>query len=176
MEVFERTALLIIDMINPFDFENGDAHARAALSIASSIAKVKKRVRNAGGHCIYVNDNFGRWRSNFLQIVAKAQRGRGPGVLEHLMPDDEDLFVLKPRHSAFFQTPLALLLESLGSTHVVVTGIAADACVLVTALEAHMRGFQVDAPSDCVGSVSAARKDAAVLVMRNADVRTKAAG
>ncbi|QOY61687.1 cysteine hydrolase [Lysobacter sp. H21R4] len=176
MKVSAHTALLVIDMINPFDFEDGAAHAKAALSIAPAIGRVKARVRDAGGQCIYVNDNFGRWKSNFLQIIERADKGLAPKILDHLMPDEEDLFVLKPRHSAFFQTPLPLLLESLESTGVVITGIAADACVLVTALDAHMRGFDVHAPTDCVAALSQPRKQAALQVMRNADVLTTAAG
>src|SRR5690606_10651768 len=175
MKFSVRTALLVVDMVNPFDFEDGEAHARAALSIAPAIGRLKKKVRAAGGHCIYVNDNFGRWQSNFLQIVERAQSGRAPGVVECLMPEEDDLFVLKPRHSAFFQTPLPLLLESLDSSQVLVTGIAADACVLVTAMDAHIRGFEVHAPSNCVAALSKSRKHAALQVMRNADVVTTAA-
>jgi nicotinamidase-related amidase len=170
------TALLILDMINPFDYEDGASLARAARSIAPAIAKVKARIKSTGGACVYINDNFGLWQSDFRELVVRAEAGAGAEVAEILRPDKDDTFILKPKHSAFFQTPLPLMLEGLGCRRLVVTGVAADACVLATALDAHMRDFEVAAPSNCIASTTKARKAAALLILKHADVDTHAIG
>ncbi|MFD0323800.1 cysteine hydrolase family protein [Lysobacter gummosus] len=169
-----KTALLILDMINPFDFANGPALARAASRIAPRIAAVKRAIKAEAGACIYINDNFGRWQSDLRELILRAQLGRAAGVLDHLHPQDDDHFVLKPKHSAFFQSPLPLLLQATGARRLVVTGVAAEACVLATALDAHMREYEVHVPSDCVASLRAPLKSAALSILRNADIVTAA--
>jgi nicotinamidase-related amidase len=168
------SALLVLDMINPFDYDDGPDLARAALSVAPAIARLKTRVKNKGGACIYINDNFGLWQSDFRELVVRAKAGLGKAVVDILQPDNDDTFILKPKHSGFFQTPLPLLLEGLGCKRLIVTGVAADACIVATALDAHMRNFQVSAPSNCIASTSRARKNAALLILKRADVDTKA--
>lgn len=170
------TALLILDMINPFDFPSGRAVARAALQIAPRIAQVKRAVKAQGGACIYVNDNFGRWQSDFRELVVRTELGRAPAVLDWLRPEDDDTFVLKPKHSAFFQTPLPLMLQAADARRLIVTGVTAESCVLATALDAHMHDYVVHTPSDCIGSAAQARKDAALIVLRNANIATAASG
>lgn len=167
------TALLVLDMINPFDYDEGPALSRAALSIAPAIAALKSRIKGDGGACIYINDNFGRWQSDFRELVVRAEAGGGAQVADILKPSSDDTFILKPKHSAFFQTPLPLLLEGLGCQHLVIAGVAADACVVATALDAHMREFQVAAPANCIASVSKARKDAALVILKHADVEIR---
>ena len=148
------SALLIIDMINLFDFDGGRELAAAATRIAPAIARVRQRFRAAGAPIVYVNDNFAQWRADFHALVAMCSHPESPGaaVAAALAPEAEDYFVLKPKHSAFLATPLPFLLSSLGATRVVLTGIAADACVLATALDAHARDYRVDVVRDGVAS------------------------
>ncbi len=75
-------------------------------------------------------------------------------LVERLKPDEEDYFVLKPKHSGFFSTTLEILLNHLKTNTVVLTGIAGNICVLFTANDAYMRDFQLVVPSDCVASNS----------------------
>jgi nicotinamidase-related amidase len=104
-----------------------------------------------------VNDNFGQWRSDFRSTVAHCTSAGSPGhrVSRALRPKRTDYFVLKPKHSGFYDTTLETLLESLGVTRVIVTGIAGNICVLFTANDAYMRGLRVVAPSDCIVSNTA---------------------
>ncbi len=147
-------ALLLIDTINDLEFPEGDQLLRHALPMARQIAALKRRVKPEGVPVIYVNDNFGRWRSDFSAQVEHCLHDgvRGQPVVELLRPDEDDYFVLKPKHSGFFSTTLDTLLEYLGVRVVVLTGMAANICVLFTANDAYMRDLHLAVPADCVAS------------------------
>jgi nicotinamidase-related amidase len=164
------TVLLILDMVSRFDFPDGEATARAARRIAPHIARLKDRVRSAGFQVIYVNDNPGRWRSDAPALVreAAAQDSLGTAVLKALRPTTEDYFILKPRHSAFFATPLATILEALKTRRLILTGVSSHQCVLFTANDAHVRQFELVVPSDCIAAPSAADTRLAIRYFRKA--------
>jgi nicotinamidase-related amidase len=147
-------ALLLIDVINPLEFEEGEDLLEHALPMAQNIVKLKERAKAVGIPVIYINDNFGRWQSNFKELVAHCLENEVPGkpVVELLKPDEEDFFVLKPMHSGFYSTPLELLLRYLTVEALIVTGMAGDYCVLFTANDAYMRNFTLYIPADCVAS------------------------
>jgi nicotinamidase-related amidase len=149
-----ETALLLIDVINDFDFEEGEQLLRLALPVGKNIADLKKLAKAAGIPCIYVNDNFGRWQSDFKKLVAHSSRddAKGKEFVKPLVPEDDDYFVLKPKHSGFYSTSLDLLLTHLNAKNLILTGIAGNNCVLFTANDAYMRDFKVFIPSDCVVS------------------------
>ncbi len=150
-------ALLIIDVINDLEFEGGDQLLQHALPMAQQIQKLKERARAARVPVVYVNDNFGKWRSNFSAQVQHCLDGaaRGRPVVELLQPDQDDYFVLKAKHSGFFSTSLDILLQYLGCRTLVLTGMAAEVCVLFTANDAYMRDFRLVVPNDCVASIRA---------------------
>jgi nicotinamidase-related amidase len=147
-----HTVLLLIDVINDFEFPRGDELFNQALPIAPNIAALKRRARAAGIPAVYVNDNFGRWQSNFDQLVNHCLHDgvRGRPFVEQLKPDPEsDYFVLKPKHSGFYQTPLDLLLKHLGAERLILTGVSTNSCVLFTAGDAYMRDLELIVPNDC---------------------------
>lgn len=148
-------ALLLIDMINDLEFPGGESIAKPAAAAAERIAALKQQAKERGIPVIYANDNFGKWRSDFREVVKHCLEDgvRGQRLAELLSPGRDDYFVLKPKHSAFFETTLATLLEHLGSRHLILTGITADICVLFTASDAYMRDYDVHVPSDCVASL-----------------------
>lgn len=147
-------ALLLIDVINDLEFPEGDQLLRHAVPMAHKIAALKRRAKQEGVPVIHVNDNFGRWRSDFNAQVKHCLRDgvRGKPVVELLRPEEDDYFVLKPKHSGFFSTTLDTLLEYLGVKVLVLTGMAANICVLFTANDAYMRDLHLAVPSDCVAS------------------------
>jgi nicotinamidase-related amidase len=149
-------ALLIIDVINDLEFPEGEQLLRFALPMARQIADLKRRATQEGVPVVYVNDNFGRWRSDFsAQVEHCLEDGvRGKPIVEFLRPDKDDYFVLKPKHSGFFSTALDTLLEYLGTKSVILTGMAANICVLFTANDAYMRDLHLFVPADCVASNS----------------------
>ena len=147
-------ALLLIDVINDFDFPEGDQLLELAQPVGKNIAQLKKRAKAAGIPCVYVNDNFGKWQSDFKKLVARctAEDAKGKEFVKLLVPDDADYFVLKPKHSGFYSTTLDLLLTHLNAKNLILTGIAGNNCVLFTANDAYMRDFKVFVPEDCVVS------------------------
>jgi nicotinamidase-related amidase len=172
-------ALLLIDVINDLEFDGGEALLEPALRAAEQIALLKKRARSAGVPVIYVNDNFGRWRSDFRALVSHCLEDgvRGRRIVQMLRPDEEDYFVLKPKHSGFFASALEVLLAYLGAETLILTGFAGDICVLFTAHDAFMRDFHLVVPSDAVASESDEKTRTALETMRTllrADVRASA--
>lgn len=153
-----RAALLLIDVINDLEVPGSAPLVRAAERVAPRIERLAARARDAGVPVIYVNDNFGRWRSDFRATVdgCTAEGKAGRSVAHRLRPHDGDYFVLKPKHSGFLFTPLELLLADLGVRGLVLTGFATDLCVLFTAHDAHMRGFELWVPSDATAANSPA--------------------
>lgn len=142
-------AVLIIDMISDFAFEGGAALAERGLPVAERLADFKRRARQAGVPVIYVNDNYGRWRSDFSQQLAHTlDDTRGKAIAEALRPDEDDYFVLKPKHSGFYYTPLSLLLGYLGVRTLIVTGTRTESCIFFTANDAYMQEFALIVPPD----------------------------
>lgn len=161
-------ALLLVDVINPLDFPEADQLLRYAVPAADRLAELKRRAREAGVPVIYANDNFGRWRSDLSAVVRRCQEAgcKGRPLVERLHPGENDYFVLKPKHSAFFSTTLDTLLRYLGTRTVVLGGFAADICVLFTANDSYMRDLRVVIPADGVASNEAGDRDAALALMR----------
>jgi nicotinamidase-related amidase len=153
------TALLLIDVINDLDFRHAAPLIAEAEPMALRLARLKRRAAKAGVPVVYVNDNFGQWRSDFKQTVKHCTARRSPGrvVSMRLRPTQRDYFVLKPKHSGFHGTALEMLLEDLGIRRVILAGIAGNICVLFTANDAYMRGLRIFAPADCI--VSNTRED-----------------
>ena len=148
-------ALLLIDVVNPMDFAGADALMPHALRAADAIAALKHRAHMADIPVVYVNDNYGRWHLGFRELIAQLQEERVPGVplIERLLPDQtRDHFILKPMHSGFYCTGLDVLLAFRKVRRLILTGIAGNICVFFTANDAHMRGYEIAVPSDCVAS------------------------
>jgi nicotinamidase-related amidase len=144
-------ALIMVDVINDLEFEGGDKLLEHALPMARRLAKFAARAHEEGIPVIYVNDNFGRWRSDFRALLEHCREDnvRGREIAGVLAPDRSDYFVLKPKHSGFFSTTLDTLLEYLHVKTVIISGLTTDRCVLFTASDAHMRDLHLLVPEDC---------------------------
>ena len=167
-------ALLIIDVLTTFDFPDGDAILKGALQMRDSLVKLKARVREAGIPVLYVNDNFGDWRSEKEVLMGRCMEAKGGDFVRPLLPDSEDYFVLKPMHSAFYMTPLEVLLQHLQVETLILTGMTSNSCLTVTAHDANMRGFEIYIPEDCSCARNAKERIQALTqleAMAAADVR-----
>ena len=151
-------ALLLIDEVNDLEFEGAERIERRAGRVISRLAALRERARAAGVPVVYVNDNFGRWRSDFKSIVRRcvARQSLGREITRALAPSASDYFVLKPYNSGFFSTVLDSLLQRMNASTLILTGIATDNCVLFTAHDAYLRGYRLFVPSDCSVAETAA--------------------
>ncbi len=159
--------LILIDLINDFEFDGADRMFKNTLAIAQPIARLKQNANAAGIPVIYVNDNFGKWQSDFRKLVDHCLEDnvKGKPIAQLLRPDERDYFVLKPKHSAFFSTSLDLLLRYLKANTLILTGIAGNICVLFTASDAYMRDFNLLVPRDCIASETEADNEHALAYM-----------
>ena len=162
-----KIALLLVDVINDFDFPEADQLLRYARPMAKRLLRLKQRAQEAGIPVIYVNDNFGRWKSDFRHTVEHCEKnGRGSDLVRLLRPEQNDYFVLKPKHSGFFSTTLETLLRYLETQSLILTGIAGNFCVLFTANDAYMRDFNLFVPSDCTVSNTRQENQSALRLMK----------
>jgi nicotinamidase-related amidase len=144
-------AVLVIDVLNDLEFPGGERVLPWAERLVKPLRSLCSKARKAGIPVIYVNDNHGMWRASFEQIYQRCTRPgvRGAEVTRLLKPRRSDFVILKPRHSAFFCTPLLPLLEELGIKRLFLTGMATNLCVLATAHDAAMHRFPIVVVSDC---------------------------
>ena len=169
-------AFILIDVINDLAFDDGKKLLKHAVPMAKRIATLKARAKQAGIPSIYVNDNFGRWQSDFQKLIEHCLMDDvcGKPLATILKPEEDDYFVLKPKHSGFYSTTLNLLLSYLGVKTVILTGIAGNICVLFTANDAYMRDYQLIIPADCVASNTVKENTSALELMKKvlkADIR-----
>lgn len=172
-----NVALLLIDVINDLNFPRNQHLVRRSVALAKSIAKLKNRCKQNGIPAIYVNDNRGKWRSDFSVVLEHFLSPEAPGsaMVKLLTPAAQDYIVLKPKHSALYATPLETLLEYIGAHTLIVAGLTTNACVMITASELYVRDFQLFVPRDCVAALTdREQRDALELMKRNfgADIRS----
>jgi len=162
-----HAAVLLIDVINDFDFSDADSLLKQAIPAARAIRNLRAEAQKLGVPVIYVNDNFGLWHSERAKIVehCRSPASKGRAVLDLLEPEPDDYFVIKPRHSGFYATNLPVLLPHLKARRLVLTGFATDICVLFTANDAYMRNYALWVPQDCTAASTPQRTREAVELM-----------
>ena len=148
--------VLFIDLLNHFEFPDGRQLLKQSMKVADQLVKLKRRARQAKVPVVYVNDNFGQWRSDAKRILEYCVRDEAIGkeFVRQIAPDEEDYFVLKPMHSAFYQTPLDALLRYFGATSITLCGIATNSCIVCTAHDGKMRDLKVTVAGDCCAASS----------------------
>jgi nicotinamidase-related amidase len=162
------SALLLLDLITDFEFEDGDELLKATIPAAKRIASLKRKAKVSGIPVVYVNDNWGKWKEDFKTIVSHFAKpsAKGSEVVSQLKPDADDFYILKPHRSAFYSTSLMLLLDSLGVNKLIITGVTTDICVIFSANDAYMRGFEIHVPEDCVAAVCSDHHETAMSLIR----------
>jgi nicotinamidase-related amidase len=160
--------LLLIDVINPLDFEGAEALAPRAFKAAEVIVRLRDRADELGVPVVYVNDNYGHWSSEKDKLVEMCASASpwGERLISRLKPGPGHFFIIKPRFSGFYSTNLPVLLPQLGVNRLVLAGFAGDICVLFTAADAHMREYDLWVPSDAVASEDDEREAWALDIMR----------
>ena len=157
-----RTALVVIDMINPYAFPDAE---KVVPSAEEAVPVIEEILGDHDGPVIYVNDNFGHWRSHRDELIQEALNGEHPEMVEPIKPDEDALFVVKARHSIFYQTPLEYLLNQEDVGNLILTGQVTEQCILYSALDAYIRHFDVRVPPDAVAHIHPDLADAALQMM-----------
>lgn len=165
----QKSALIILDMLNKFDFPEAPQILGRATQAARRIFALKRRLKSRKIPVIYVNDNFGKWHSDWRKIYSESAQPNSAGhkIAALLCPDEDDYFILKPKHSGFYLTSLELLLADLGVQRLILTGVAGNLCVLFTAHDAHMRNLDVTVAKDCIASNTVKDNDLAIHQIKN---------
>ena len=160
-----KTALIVIDMINTYDHDDAHLLLPSVEAALPGVTRLLARARSLDVPVIYVNDNFGQWRSHHGEILETALKGPHADLVRAVAPDETSLFVVKARHSVFYETPLSYLLTQQGVDHVVLCGQVTEQCVLYSALDAHIRHLRVTVPRDAVAHIHPDLADAALRMM-----------
>jgi len=163
----ENVALVIIDMINDFQFEYGPVLAKKAKTIAKNISILKDRVRQQGLPIIYVNDYYQLHQTDIKTVVNYCHNTLSDPIIKMLYPEKDDYFLFKPKHSAFYGTAFDILLRQLNVNTLILTGIAGNICVLFTANDAYMREYKLIVPTDCIASNNDHDNEYAIKMMKN---------
>jgi nicotinamidase-related amidase len=162
-------ALLIVDMINDLEWPGGDCMAEQIIPVARRIRELRDRAKALDIPAVYVNDNFGRWQSDLGAVLSHCLEDDvlGRPMVEIIKPEEDDYFVLKPKHSGFYSTTLDTLLAYLKASTLIITGVAGNSCVLFTASDAFMRDYHLIVPSDCCASIDPADNEHALRQIRD---------
>ncbi len=171
-----RTAVIVIDMLNPYDHQDAEPLTASVEKIVEPLSGLVGRAREREDvELIYVNDNHGDFAATREDIEALARKGRRPDLVEPLLPPAGCAFLPKVRHSVFFGTALDYLLRREGVETLVLTGQVTEQCILYSALDGYVRHYTLTVPRDCVAHIHADLGDAALRMMeRNmgADITT----
>ena len=164
-----NAVLILVDVINALDFPGNEEIVRKSVPLAKAIGRLKVRCKRAGIPAVYVNDNYGKWRSDFSAVLRHSLADGSPGreMVQLLVPDPDDYIILKPKHSAFYATPLDTTLTYIGARNVIVTGLTTNACVLLTVADLYVREHNLFVPQDCVQALNAKDHQRALQLMRD---------
>jgi nicotinamidase-related amidase len=160
-----RRALVVIDMINTYDHEDAEHLRRSSEQVVPVLTRLVRDAREADVPVVYVNDNFGSWRSDPRALVDSALAAEHAALVEPIVPDEDAIFILKARHSIFYETPMEYLVRQEGIEELVLTGQVTEQCILYSALDAHIRHIPVVVPRDAVAHIDEDLAAAALRMM-----------
>jgi nicotinamidase-related amidase len=161
----ERSALLVVDMINDYDHPDGEPLRASAERVVPVVAELVERAHAEDVPVIHVNDNHGLWASRPEELVEAARRPGQDHLLDPILPAADAPFVFKARHSIFYGSPLEYLLETEGIGRLVLTGQVTEQCILYSALDAYIRHFQIVVPREAVAHIDEELATAALRMM-----------
>jgi nicotinamidase-related amidase len=175
--IVPKTALIVVDMLNTYDHPDADKLSSSVEQMVPNLVSLIERARDEDVVTIYVNDNWGAWKSERDELIESARNGARPDLVEPILPREDDLFVVKARHSTFYQTPLEYLLDrELEVDRIVLAGQVTEQCILYSALDAYIRHLSVVIPDDAVAHIHEDLAQASLRMMeRNMDAEVTGA-
>jgi nicotinamidase-related amidase len=162
----DRAALIVTDMLNPYDHEDADVLADNVAGMVHTVAGLVAEAGESDVELVYVNDNYGDFTATRDDLVRRALEGRRPELIEPIVPPEGVAFLQKARHSAFYSTALDHLLRQRSIDTIVLTGQVTEQCILYTALDAYIRHFDIRVATDAVAHIDPELGDAALRMMR----------
>ena len=160
-----NSAIVVIDMLNPYDHEDADLLAISVREALPAMREIVARAREEDVPVVYVNDNHDDWSACRPQLVERALQGRAPELVEPVAPAPDVGFIAKARHSIFYQTQLEYLLRQDEIERIVLVGQVTEQCILYSALDAYVRHFAVAVPRDAVAHIHEDLAEAALRMM-----------
>jgi nicotinamidase-related amidase len=160
-----ETALIVVDMLNAYEHPEADRLAERVADALPGVRTLLHRATEAETQVVYVNDNYGDWNSSSEELAQAAMDGAHPELVEPVLPVEGQSFVVKARHSTFFETPLEYLLDQMGVGRLVFTGQVTEQCILYSALDAYVRHFDVVVATDAVAAIYDDLGEAALQLM-----------
>ena len=164
-EKASNPALVVVDMLNPYDHDDAELLTPNAERVVPRIHELLDRARDGGVEVIYVNDNYGSWNSSPGELAERACKGERPDLVEPILPPDDASFVIKARHTIFFETPLGYLIQQKEIDCLILTGQVTEQCILYSALDAYVRHIPIAVPRDAVAHIHEHLADAAIEMM-----------
>lgn len=146
------TAVLFIDLINDYQFKGGGNLLTHTEAILPNLLKLRQFAEDNKLPIIYINDHYQLWQSEPNVIIQHCTNPANKHIIQQIKPKETDYFLIKPQHSAFYQTPLLSLLEDLEISHLILAGVAGDICILFTAKDAYTHKFTLHVPKNCIAS------------------------
>lgn len=162
----ENSAVLFIDLINDFHFDRGERLIHHTKEILPNLQRLKSFAKDHHLPVIYINDHYNMWQADYEQIIKHCSNERNKDIIKAIKPSNDDYFFIKPKHSAFFQTPLESLLKQLNKTHLIMAGVAGDICIMFSAKDAYMYEYSLHIPENCVASNEKQGNKYALYLMR----------
>jgi nicotinamidase-related amidase len=162
------TALIVIDMLNTYDHEDAEPLVASVRERLPQIVELRDRAAEREDTLlVYVNDNHDAWHAGRQELVESALNGEQPELVKPIAPDHPVPFIAKGRHSIFYETALNHLLRIEEVERVVLVGQVTEQCILYSALDAYLRGFEIAVPPDAVAHIDEDLATAALKMMES---------
>jgi nicotinamidase-related amidase len=160
------TALVVVDMLNTYEHEDAETLTQSVREVLPNIVELVERATDADDvEVVYVNDLYGHWNAGRAELVERVMEGSYRELVEPIAPAEDALFVVKARHSIFYETPLEYMLRQQGIEKLVLVGQVTEQCILYSALDAYIRHMEVVVPRDAVAHIHEDLADAALRMM-----------
>jgi nicotinamidase-related amidase len=161
-----ETALIVVDMFNAYEHDDADALRRSVREVLPAISGLVERAQgHEGVDLVYVNDVYGQWNAGRAELVERVLASPARELVEPIVPPADALFIVKARHSIFYQTPLDYMLRQRGVRKVILVGQVTEQCILYSALDAYIRHVEVAVPRDAVAHIHEDLAGAALRMM-----------
>ena len=161
-----KSALIVTDMLNTYDHEDAEPLAESVEQKLPAIVRLLEEARGSDDTMvIYANDNQDQWEAGRQELVESALNGKYPDLVEPVAPREPVPFIAKGRHSIFYQTAFDHMLRSYDVQHIVLAGQVTEQCILYSALDAYMRGYDITVHTDAVAHIHEDLAEGALAMM-----------